>query len=82
MRKIFAITTAALALAGCGRYGSYEATRVSGGYRVDYPGIGEYTLINVWRDPVTGCEHYVTDDGFISPRLNADGTQRCVRVTR
>lgn len=70
----------ALLMSACGRSATYENTGVSDGYRVDFPGLGGYSLINVWRDPQTGCESYMTDDGFMSPRLNADGSQRCFPV--
>lgn len=70
-----ALALSALALAACGR--GYTDSAPSDGYRIDFPGSGSYAYVNVWRDPVTGCESYLTDDGFMSPRLNADGTQRC-----
>lgn len=78
---ILAVSVAALLVAGWGRYSTYERTTVSSGYIVMFSP-GEVALINVWTDPVTGCESYVTDDGFITPRLNPDGMQRCVKVTK
>lgn len=36
-------------------------------------------VANVWIDP-DGCQHWVIDDGiegYMSPRLNRDGTPRC-----
>lgn len=36
-------------------------------------------LANIWVDP-DGCQHWVIDDGiegYMSPRLNRDGTPRC-----
>lgn len=36
-------------------------------------------VANVWVDP-DGCQHWYIDDGlegFMSPRLNRDGTPRC-----
>lgn len=72
------VTAAALAIfavAGC-RAATYERTEVTEGYVVKFS-TTEYAYISVWTDPATGCESYVTDDGFMSPRLNADGSQRC-----
>lgn len=67
---------AALALAGC-RASTYERTEITEGYVVKFSDM-EYAYVSVWTDPETGCQSYVTDDGFISPRLTADGMQRCV----
>lgn len=72
------ILIATMAVAACGRATTYERTTVTAGYRVDFSDIGLYTLIQVWTDPETGCQSYLTDDGFMSPRLRADGTQVCV----
>jgi len=36
-------------------------------------------VANIWVDP-DGCQHWVIDDGlegFMSPRLNRDGTPQC-----
>lgn len=36
-------------------------------------------LANIWVDP-DGCQHWYIDDGaegFMTPRLNRDGTPRC-----
>lgn len=78
MKKIttlLAVAACALAAAGCSR-NNVQYSESDTSYRVSY-GAGIYTYVNVWTDPDTGCESYVTDDGFMSPRLNADGMQRC-----
>lgn len=76
--KIVTATALAIfAVAGC-RAATYERTEVTEGYVVKFS-TTEYAYISVWTDPETGCESYVTDDGFMSPRLTADGSQRCPR---
>lgn len=35
------------------------------------------TKVLVWIDPDTGC-HWLTRDGYITPRLSGDGKQICV----
>lgn len=77
MKKLAAFV-AVLALAGCGRSEVYETTQISQGYRIDPCTACAYIYVTVWTDPVTGCESYVTDDGFMSPRLGPDGMQRCL----
>lgn len=75
------VTAAALAIfavAGC-RAATYERTEVTEGYVVKFS-TTEYAYISVWTDPETGCESYVTDDGFMSPRLTSEGSQRCPRT--
>lgn len=72
---VAAAALAIFAVAGC-RAATYERTEVTEGYVVKFS-TTEYAYISVWTDPETGCESYVTDDGFMSPRLNADGSQRC-----
>lgn len=78
MRKnitILAIACAALTLVACGR-NNVQHSETDTSYRVHFGSLG-YVYVNVWTDPETGCQSYVTDDGFLSPRLNADGMQRC-----
>ena len=75
LKIVTAVSALALAVAGC-RAATYERTDVTEGYVVKFS-TTEYAYISVWTDPATGCESYVTDDGFMSPRLNADGSQRC-----
>lgn len=80
MKLIAGLCVAAVALAACGRNNvQYSETDTS--YRISFGGTVGYTYVNVWTDPETRCQSYVTDDGFMSPRLNADGTQRCAAVT-
>lgn len=75
LKIVGAVSALALAVTGC-RAATYERTDVTEGYVVKFS-TTEYAYISVWTDPATGCESYVTDDGFMSPRLNADGSQRC-----
>lgn len=74
--RLLAAAAVVLALSACGRSSTYERTEVTEGYRVAFSDL-EYAYVSIWTDPATGCDSYVTDDGFMSPRLNADGTQRC-----
>lgn len=78
MKRIIIVgaALAALALGACFR--PSERVRTDTNYRVSFGGIDGSTYVGVFTDPETGCQSYVTDDGFMSPRLNADGTQRCV----
>lgn len=44
--------------------------------RTDFAGFAR-----IWTDPDTGCQYVVTAysyGGGVTPRMNADGTQRCV----
>lgn len=82
MRTILLAAAAALALTGCTRGDSYETTAITQGYRVNPCASCAYIYVSVWTDPETGCESYVTDDGFMSPRLSVDGTQRCPTALR
>ena len=75
---VIAAALAILAVAGC-RAATYERTEVTEGYVVKFR-TTEYAYISVWTDPETGCESYVTDAGFMSPRLTSDGSQRCPRT--
>lgn len=78
LKMVGAVSALALAVTGC-RAATYERTDVTEGYVVKFS-TTEYAYISVWTDPETGCESYVTDDGFMSPRLSADGSQRCPRA--
>lgn len=80
LKIIAAVSALAMAVAGC-RAATYERTDVTDGYVVKFS-TTEYAYFSVWTDPATGCESYVTDDGFMSPRLNADGSQRCPQAIR
>jgi general stress protein YciG len=75
-----ALAGAALGLGGCARPAENVATDTN--YRVSFGSLASYAYVGVFTDPETGCQSYVTDDGFMSPRLNADGTQRCLRVAQ
>ena len=52
--------------------GGFDGGRGGGGLLRD-------GLANIWVDP-DGCQHWYIDDGiegYMSPRLNRDGTPRC-----
>lgn len=76
--KALLIVVALVVLTGCVRE-NVTYTEPTAAYRVSF-GAGLYTYVNVWTDPETGCQSYVTDDGFMSPRLTSDGMQRCTIV--
>lgn len=82
MRKILAlsmITASVLALSACTR--PSEIVDVDKNYLVSFGSMsGAY--VGIFTDPETGCQSYVTSDGFMSPRLNPDGTQRCMIRSR
>lgn len=71
---LLAAAAATLTLAGC-----REATdlRTTDAWRVNFGGTIGYSYVSVFTDPVTGCDYFMTDDGFLSPRLMPDGSQRC-----
>jgi len=66
---------AATSLVACERMGSSDEITdggVDGGFLRD-------GVANVWVDP-DGCQHWYLDDGlegFMTPRLNRDGTPKC-----
>lgn len=78
LAKAALAAAAVLVLASCSR-NNVTYTESTAAYRVSF-GAGVYTYVNVWTDPETGCQSYVTDDGFMSPRLTAEGMQRCAAV--
>ena len=66
---------AAAALAACERSGD-DSSVTDGG--IDGGSLRD-GVANVWVDP-DGCQHWYIDDGiegFMSPRLNRDGTPKC-----
>ncbi len=78
--RVLSIIAAATGLAGCevSRDGSgitdggYDGGNGGGRFLVD-------GVANIWVDP-DGCQHWYIDDGiegYMSPRLNRDGTPRC-----
>ena len=74
VRGLLIVVTAA-GLAACERTGddnSVTDSGVDGGFLRD-------GVANVWVDP-DGCQHWYIDDGiegYMSPRLNRDGTPKC-----
>ncbi|MCK0096603.1 hypothetical protein MWU60_13565 [Yoonia sp. F2084L] len=66
---------AATALVACERVGDDTGVTdggIDGGFLRD-------GVANVWIDP-DGCQHWYIDDGlegFMTPRLNRDGTPKC-----
>ena len=75
MKQIFAVGIAVTLLAACERDGDSNAivdSGIDGGFLQD-------GNANVWVDP-DGCQHWYIDDGlegFMTPRLNRDGTPKC-----
>ncbi len=74
-KKILILGFAATALVACERTGDDNAI-VDGGIDGGFLRDG---VANVWVDP-DGCQHWYIDDGlegFMTPRLNRDGTPKC-----
>lgn len=75
MKRILVLGIAATLLAACERDGDSNAITdggIDGGFLRD-------GFANVWVDP-DGCQHWYIDDGlegFMTPRLNRDGTPKC-----
>lgn len=74
-KKILVIGIAATGLAAC----EYRTDRTV----ITDTGVDAGTVIdglaNIWVDP-DGCQHWYIDDGlegYMTPRLNRDGTPRC-----
>lgn len=69
------VVLAATSLVACERFGSSDEITdggLDGGFLRD-------GFANVWVDP-DGCQHWYLDDGlegYMTPRLNRDGTPKC-----
>ena len=75
MKRFLMVGVAAITLAACERSGDDNAI-VDGGIDGGFLRDG---VANVWVDP-DGCQHWYIDDGlegFMTPRLNRDGTPKC-----
>lgn len=75
LKKLFVVVAAMTALGAC----EYRTDRTV----ITDTGVDTGTLIdglaNIWIDP-DGCQHWYIDDGlegYMTPRLNRDGTPRC-----
>ena len=73
--KVSLVILATTALVACERSGASDEVTdggVDGGFLRD-------GVANVWVDP-DGCQHWYIDDGiegFMTPRMNRDGTPKC-----
>jgi hypothetical protein len=75
MKKILLIAAACMAAVSCMR--AAEDVAPQNVYRVNFGSSMGFAYVSVFTDPVTGCDYWMTDDGFMSPRLRRDGTQLC-----
>ncbi|MDX8351573.1 hypothetical protein [Cognatiyoonia sp. IB215182] len=74
--RVITMTAVLAALAACERSGGSDDVVDSG---IVDGGPLKDGVANVWVDP-DGCQHWYIDDGiegFMTPRLNRDGTPRC-----
>ena len=75
MTRLMIMALAATTLVACERTGDANDITdggIDGGFLVD-------GVANVWIDP-DGCQHWYIDDGlegYMTPRINRDGTPRC-----
>lgn len=73
--RVIVLALAATTLVACERSGDANDVTdggLDGGFLAD-------GVANVWIDP-DGCQHWYIDDGlegFMTPRLNRDGTPKC-----
>ena len=75
LKKILILGFASVALVACERTG--DANDITDG-GID-AGFLRDGVANVWVDP-DGCQHWYIDDGlegYMTPRLNRDGTPKC-----
>lgn len=74
MNKTIALCAALALLGGC-----RNATNVgvTDAWRINFGGVAGYGYVSIFTDPQTGCDYFMTDDGFLSPRLQPDGSHFC-----
>jgi hypothetical protein len=75
IKQILVLGISVALLAACERDGDSDSitdSGIDGGFLRD-------RVANVWIDP-DGCQHWYIDDGlegYMTPRLNRDGTPKC-----